>query len=862
MDETEYKKETPFLLEYIYPDDWSAEKKEERPIDAEEIVEAIKNGKVVEIINAVIEGPFILKYTNVEENITIQRTMIRGQVDWSYAAFKQMLNLENSTFETDVTFTGITVEKDIFQDNVTFLGKATFSDITVNGVIHSRDSTFKKEAIFVESIFKKRVEFSETTFEGKVNFYQTQIEGRAFFDKAIFKDVANFGSARIGGTAVFNGAKFKKTVIFNGANIEGGALFNSAIFEGDVDFYGARIYNIAEFYEAKFNKKANFGLIRIKTMIGFNSTIFKGEVNFNQAQIDGNAFFDKTVFEDEANFGSTQIGGLAVFNGAKFKRYLFQWDKIPGSDSVRLIDFLKMNFGIDWEKTDKIEKIKDDKTIIISVEKNTLTLTLNDKETKVNLKIDNGKTEELSAMLENGKLNIYFKRLVNFNNAKIGGVFFNKTIFEGEVDFGSIRIGSAAEFTESKFKKQVNFSRANIEGNASFDQSTFEGKAIFFAARIVGNANFDHAHFKQDVTFSIANIVGSAKFHSVIFKGNVYFSGAIVGSTAEFNDANFNQKAIFNSAKIDGAAFFRSAIFEGDFDFIGVQIGHAVDFQEAEFKQIADFNHAHIKKFVKFKSTIFKGKVKIEHAQIEEAISLNGAYFTNDVSFKYTSLGTFYFEKGSEETVDQIEKLHIQPNVTIDLRGCIYDNIDPIDYWEELMKHLNPYDRQPFTQLEDIFRRAGRDQLADDVHYEQKSREFTENITIQKPGAWILDRFLWLMTGYGVRLHRLLLAIIPILLIGTFIFHFEGAVKLDMHPPSMISTQVTISWFEAFWVSLNTFLPIEIPSGADWIPSSQIIPWLGLKFTTFATFLTLAGWILVPVGVAGISGLLKGSKKQ
>ena len=73
-------------------------------------------------------------------------------------------------------------------------------------------------------------------------------------------------------------------------------------------------------------------------------------------------------------------------------------------------------------------------------------------------------------------------------------------------------------------------------------------------------------------------------------------------------------------------------------------------------------------------------------------------------------------------------------------------------------------------------------------------------------------------------------------------------------------TGAQISHLEAFWVSLNIFLPIEIPSGANWKASSLIIPYFGIKFTTFATFLNLAGWILVPVGVAGISGLLKRSK--
>jgi hypothetical protein len=258
-----------------------------------------------------------------------------------------------------------------------------------------------------------------------------------------------------------------------------------------------------------------------------------------------------------------------------------------------------------------------------------------------------------------------------------------------------------------------------------------------------------------------------------------------------------------------------------------------------------------IKKYVKFKSTIFNGKVKIEHAQIE-AISLIGAYFANDVSFRYTSLGTFYFKKDGEETVIQIEKLHIQPNVKIDLCGCIYDNIDPIDFWEELMIHLNPYDRQPFTQLEETFRRAGKDEDADDVYYKGRRRESNEIIKKDNLPAWLKDRFLWLLTGYGVRLRYLILPIFFILLVGTYVFTQPGAVLLKSETNQTLLIRPMDSYLEAFYVSLNLFLPIEIPSGAFWKPSQN--------FAIFGTLLKLAGWILVPLGVAGISGLLKRSK--
>ena len=87
--------------------------------------------------------------------------------------------------------------------------------------------------------------------------------------------------------------------------------------------------------------------------------------------------------------------------------YLFSWDEIPGNDNVRLIEFLKQNFGIDWAKTVKIEKIDNGKTIKVSTQKNYLSLKLNDEQTEVNLEIDDGRTDKFVAKIENSKLNIY-----------------------------------------------------------------------------------------------------------------------------------------------------------------------------------------------------------------------------------------------------------------------------------------------------------------------------------------------------------------------------------------------------------------------------------------------------------------------
>ncbi|VVB95366.1 Signal-peptide peptidase, presenilin aspartyl protease [uncultured archaeon] len=91
--------------------------------------------------------------------------------------------------------------------------------------------------------------------------------------------------------------------------------------------------------------------------------------------------------------------------------YWFYWDEVPGNDNGRLIKFFEQNYGIEWVRTAKIEKIDDSRAINVSTEKNYLSLRLNDEKTGVKLIIDDGRTEEFIARTENGKLVIYSQKL-------------------------------------------------------------------------------------------------------------------------------------------------------------------------------------------------------------------------------------------------------------------------------------------------------------------------------------------------------------------------------------------------------------------------------------------------------------------
>lgn len=105
------------------------------------------------------------------------------------------------------------------------------------------------------------------------------------------------------------------------------------------------------------------------------------------------------------------------------EKHLFSWSKIQGNhNKKKLIKFLTQEFDIDWVKTEKIEKIDGGKTIRASNGKKSLSLILNDEETKVNLKICDGRTDEFFVKAEkpwlpwgSRKLNIYDNKFRKWN---------------------------------------------------------------------------------------------------------------------------------------------------------------------------------------------------------------------------------------------------------------------------------------------------------------------------------------------------------------------------------------------------------------------------------------------------------------
>ncbi|MCX9009881.1 MAG: putative baseplate assembly protein [Candidatus Methanoperedens sp.] len=119
--------------------------------------------------------------------------------------------------------------------------------------------------------------------------------------------------------------------------------------------------------------------------------------------------------------------------------YLFSWDEIPGTGDVRLVQYLKNNFYINWVEYAEIQKTGDGNTIKIFTDKNRVLIRLNSRKNRASLKIDREKVYEFAVKTENGKLNIYSGLWTQVDDFDGSGPDDNHFILDkerGEIMFG------------------------------------------------------------------------------------------------------------------------------------------------------------------------------------------------------------------------------------------------------------------------------------------------------------------------------------------------------------------------------------------------------------------------------------------
>ncbi|HSE19938.1 MAG TPA: pentapeptide repeat-containing protein [Pyrinomonadaceae bacterium] len=572
-----------------------------------------------------------------------------------------------------------------------------------------------------------------------------------------------------------------------------------------------------------FGGKATFLAAQILDSARFMGVRFNGDVDFERATIGGNALFREVEqrrsflvaeFKKKARFLMTHIQQNAEFDGAKFwGTAIFERCRIDGNAFFR--------------------------PAVCEERRRNAT---------------DGRKDSAVTCPHRPKV-VHFKGQASFNGARIGGdAEFSGTYFSSRAQFAGLYIGGVAYFDASiyeridtgpvRFKKQVTFSGADIRIRAFFTRARFmENPAP--DQPVAANDPAMPVAYEAPIDFSLIKIGGSTDFKKAYFGAPTDFSLAQIGGTVSFQDTPFREQVSFRDARFGSLEFGAGKILKESWS----------------------------KRLIKFAAKLL------------------------DSALRWAGLRP----KTIEPPVVQVQEMRFPGGA--DLDGFSYSLTDPHD-GKLLLDALRTSDRrQPYFFLERSLRSTGNDETADEVYLQLRNNESKRILRdtkehFQALRLWqgffgLLRKFLdmgwWLIANYGVRPLQLLVFSILMVVLGVLVFSRPGAVVPKEKPKepmpdlivsrsstdSMVVTEVvsqptpspspsSLNLTQAIGVSFGQFVPIvEIPSGNKWKPSENAI-WASfprISYAAYGTIHRLAGALLLPLGIASLTGFLHRREK-
>jgi hypothetical protein len=463
---------------------------------------------------------------------------------------------------------------------------------------------------------------------------------------------------------------------------------------------------------------------------------------------------------------------------------------------------------------------------------------------------------------------------------------FNGAEFEGFVNFFQADIAQFFEMRSAKFWEDAFFRKLKVGGNfTDLTDTEFHSAAYFDWSDIAGNFSANMAKFHNSAYFQKFKLADDAVFDNAWFDGPgvVDFFAADIGGNFKAQYANFLSKknASFNSIKIGQSAIFDETIFEGPVKFIAADIAGNFSAQNATFTA-ADFTHMNVRgDKASFGGAEFSGPVSFFQADIAGDFQLgdtpasenpaSAAKFYQDASFQRMSVGreaVFNAVFGGPVDLRYADFGWLYPSGAswpdadnFYVQGMSYKYVlapgkNNTELPEPLLKwaHSPSYTADVYKKLEEFFVSHGDRSDADEAfiegkrqerrQYVPKGRGVLEYILSGDWLRWLSSGTLDLLVGYGRRPWKAAIFCIGFVALGCFLFSPK---KMEQQRP-----QDAPGAYNRFWYSLGLFLPV-VNLGADiWKPKADYT-----ALRNWAHFHALAGWILIPIVLAAITGIIK-----
>ncbi len=298
----------------------------------------------------------------------------------------------------------------------------------------------------------------------------------------------------------------------------------------------------------------------------------------------------------------------------------------------------------------------------------------------------------------------------------------------------------------------------------------------------------------------------------------------------DFSFSNFRKNLEISGSTFAGPVYFSTSNINGTF--------RARNSQFRDQSSGADFEYMRVGGLTALDGSNFDGPVSFIGATIEELNILETRF--NDKlhppSFLDTKVGTL-----SVALVDPDYKPRFAGHPTVD--GMTFQRIHAT--WGGLLMlcEWSEFSHGFYSEAEVYLRKTGQTEYADELYIRQKRRERKEQL---RGFSWVSSYFLDVLVAYGRKPQRALCCGLAIVAFGYFVFRGQRG----MTPRN---TKEELGSYNAFWYSLDLFAPvIDLQIASNWMPEES--RWFARNYMHLQRIL---GWILVPIGIAAWTGIVK-----
>ena len=843
------------------------------------------------------------RYCEFKQTVNLSDCVFRGQFNsgdetQSHALYAKDLICKGVTFQGLASFNGCRVEGSAYFSKAKFEGTQKPVDFTtayigntlecdeaifsgsVNLAVKCGGSGFFSDArfeseegvYFNSASFDRNLICDRTVFKGPADFELLRCGNGGFFRKARFEGEGEvkFVQASFGSNIECIGATFAGPVTFNSLRCNLVGIFHGATFHQEADFAYAFFHGNLQCHDAEFSKVANFGSIECRNFDCTHAK-FRGPAVFNKLRCNDSGYFDraefssfelvdfnyasfetilqceKTVFNGPTSFASLKCAGSTHIKDAQFRH--------PGG-----VTFLRSSFdsnlelhGASFQSKAEFTSIRCGGDVICmgssfhtidfrfaSIEG---TLYLGPRAiSPATIALTTFRGAADFTQLVCGKLNCRYFEFggpANFSLVKVNSVAaFQAGIFNTDANFAGASFGGTLECASVLFRGLANFDTMRCGVSASFRGINFN-RADFSHARLGKHLNCTGATFWGTASFVSLKCGQSGLFNRAVFKGDTNFSLASFGENLECMGEGtvFERGVLLNQVKCDGSGLFDAAQFLSPFK-----------------PERIDFGYSHFGLNLSLRDARIAGDVDMSMSHVNRRLSLTNSRFRQDCILRGAEFGLLEIEG---------DTLPFK-RARLDLRECSFGRfLGDKAMALKLARAQDPskFSRDPYLQLENYYESTGDEVTSKRFHHQGRS-DLRENAKDKRRGVTKWSRpTLWFdwwikwLTGYGVRTARLLAWIGAWLFVGMLVYWPDNAVdRLATTVETEAVPKGQVSWMQPFdplEYSVDLFLPVvNLHVEEQWEPR-------GFWRQQYSFVHAIAGWLLIPLLVASVAGIVR-----